>query len=78
LSLCCRFAVATFVVGEEINGARAEGTKEVSEVYADAEVGDLVFCLFVAVSAGFGVCAVELHEVGGGVVQLLFYEGGEG
>ena len=45
-----------------------------SDVYADVEVGDLVFCLLVAVAAGLGVCAVELHHAGSGVLKLFLDE----
>ena len=49
--------------------------KEIGEIYSDVEIGDVVFRLFVSISSGFGVCAAELHEVGGGVLQLLLDEG---
>ncbi len=41
------------------------------------EIGDLVFGFFVSVPARLSMGSIEVHEVGGGVVKLLFDEGAE-
>ena len=72
-----RSSIASCIVRQELDFSATRAPEQVGHVYADVEIGDFVFCFFVAVSAGLGVAAVELHVVGGGVVELGYYEGGE-
>ena len=72
-----RSSIPSRIIRQELDFSATRTTEQVGDVYADVEIDDFVFRFFISVSAGLGVAAVELHVVGGGVVELGYYEGGE-